>query len=537
MHSLKTLRAQLLIAAAAAVLLPALPARAQTADQKIQTLQESLDALQAQVADLKRQNADKYADLSNYNINASKLSVANGRPTFTSGDGNFTAAIRALVQYDTGFFSQSKAASTLPAAYGPDLSSGSNFRRAQLGVTGKVFNDFSYYFNYDFGGNAGTETPGHIQQAWVEYNGLAPFNVRIGAFPAPNSFDDATSASDGPFVERAAVSDVSRSIAGGDGRDGIALTFTGTDTYAALTYSGAKVQDGAVFDEQQALVGRFAQSIYSDADSRLVLGANGTYVIKLPDAVANGAATLATTPGGTALNAITLSALPEVSIDSGGFKLANTGALPANHISQWGLEAEGNYQNFYAQGGYYGFNVDRSVQAFNVFTAASTSSVQQVTPSNNNFSGWYLQGTWVLTGEVKAYNTATATYSAPKPAANFSLKDGNWGAFEIGARYSELNLNSHENDPTSVITAWSGANRTYTFYNTVRGGDQKAVAVALNWYPNAALKFSANYEWAQIDRLQTPATVTTSAVGIPAIPVLNGGQTIQAFTLRAQISL
>ena len=35
--------------------------------------------------------------------------------------------------------------SSLRAANGPDLSSGSNWRRAQLGIQGKVFGDWNYY--------------------------------------------------------------------------------------------------------------------------------------------------------------------------------------------------------------------------------------------------------------------------------------------------------------------------------------------------------------------------------------------------------
>src|ERR1043166_3216966 len=99
MTSLKQFRTHLLLAAALGLVAVA-PAQAQTADQKLQTLQEVVDSLAAQVADLKRQNADKYADLTNYNTNAAKLTLPNGRPTFTSGDGAFSAAIRILLQAD-----------------------------------------------------------------------------------------------------------------------------------------------------------------------------------------------------------------------------------------------------------------------------------------------------------------------------------------------------------------------------------------------------------------------------------------------------
>ncbi len=78
-------------------------------------------------------------------------SLTGGRPAVTSADGRFSAAIRVLGQFDTGAFMQGAHARQLAAANGPDLSSGSNFRRAQLGIQGTLFGDWSYYFNYEFG--------------------------------------------------------------------------------------------------------------------------------------------------------------------------------------------------------------------------------------------------------------------------------------------------------------------------------------------------------------------------------------------------
>ena len=78
------------------------------------------------------------------------------------------------------------------------MSSGGNFRRAQIGLQGKLFGDWSYYFNIDFGsgGSTGTESPGHIQQAYIEYDGLAPFAFRIGAHPPSTGLDNSYAATD-----------------------------------------------------------------------------------------------------------------------------------------------------------------------------------------------------------------------------------------------------------------------------------------------------------------------------------------------------
>jgi len=509
-------------------------------EAKIRVLESEIQNLSSQMQELKRSTQDQYADVQKQQADAQKqqaavkVTIANGRPTIASADGNFTASFRGILQADWGYYGQSAAAKSLPAAYGPDLSSGTNLRRVELGLQGKVFGDWSYFFLYEFG-NPSTEAPGHILYSYLQYDGLAPWAFRVGAFAPPANLDDSTSAADLMFLERNAPSNMQRGIAGSEGRDAISVLYMGDRLFGALSYTGGKVQDGPVFDEQQALLGRVAYMAYTDADAHLLVGANGTYVIKLPDAVANGGASLATVPGGTAFNAITLADCPEISVDSNAIKLVSTGSLPASRVSQWGVEVAGNYQNFYGQAGYYAFQVERTPVAYTAYSSSSASATTAVQPSGNNFSAWYFQGSWILTGESKGYNPATGAFTSPKPAKPFSLANDGWGAWEVVARYSDLNLNSHVNDAASVITNWTGAStRTYTYYNTVRGGDQKIATVGLNWYPNNNVRFAFDYQWIDVSRLQGPAAVTTA--GTPALPAVDGGQDLQTIAARVQIA-
>ena len=242
---------------------------------------------------------------------------------------------------------------------------------------------------------------------------------------------------------------------------------------------------------------------------------------------------LSNTPGATALHSFALNAPPELTVDSTGTRLVNTGALNAEQVTQWGVEAAGNYKNIYLQSGYYDFEVQRSAQAYRVFTSATASHTQIVHPDDNKFSGWYLQGTWLLTGEQRPYSAATAAFTAPRPANPFSSEGGS-GAWEIGVRYSDLNLNDNVNDGTRLVTGWTGAaNRTYTYYNTVRGGEQQIWTAALNWYPNSVFKFGLDYQVIDVNRQQPPNAVTTT--GTPILPSLGVGQTVQTIALRAQV--
>ncbi len=517
--------------------------------ERLQALEDELNNVNAQLVDLKRSQSSQYDDANRQFAGLVNIKLDNGRPTFTSPDGDFSFAVRGLAQLDWGYYSQSNAAASLPAAFGPDFGSGANFRRVYLGIQGKAFGNWSYNLNFDFGGSGGTETPGHIQSVYIQYDGLAPFAFRVGAYPPPASIEDGTSAGDTIFLERNAPSDLQRNIAGGDGRDSVSILYLGEELFGAVSYTGNKVQDGAKalaaagatvapnFDEQQAVVGRLSDRFWHTQNVNLVVGINGTYVIKPPDSVARGQANLSTTPGATALNSVTLSDPLELTVDSNGFLLATTGGLPANHVSQWGVEAAGNFRNFYGQAGYYGFDVDRAPVAFTQFTAAATSHTAILQPSNNSFTGWYAQASWILTGEQKPYSIPNGSFTAPKVAHPFNFgPDAGWGAFELAGRYSELDLNSHALDTSTVITAWpTGLNRTYTFFNTVRGGDQRILTAALNWYPNNLLKFAVQYQYVQVSRLQSPATVTTT--GTPTLPTVNGGQNLSTIAIRAQISL
>ncbi len=558
------MRLRTLLAGAAFAMLAAPAAHAADArDMQIQSLENQLQDLAKQIQALKAQQAQDAANQKTTSDQVQDLkrsaaaqavpaaapaaaapvttandpalvTFANGTPTLKSADGQFTAQFHALGQFDTDYYMQGGNASKLPAAYGPDLASGSNFRRAYIGVAGTAYGDWSYNANFDFGGSSGTETQGRVQSLFAQYDGVPNWHFRVGAFPPPANFEDSTSAYDTIFLERNSPSDTQRNIAGGDGRDAATILYTGPTVFAAASVTGGKVADAAVNEEQKALLGRAAWLVESDADSHLAIGANGTYVISPPQATINGLPTLANTPGGTAFSSLTLKDPPELTADSNGTNLVTTGALPASHLTQWGLEAAGNFQNFYGQGGYYSYQVERTPQAYKAFTSATKSATQIVDPSNNDFSGWYLQGTWTLTGESRNYNPNTGAFTPPRPTTPFSLANGTIGAVELAARYSDLDLNDNVSDSSKVITGWTGAtNRTYTYYNTVRGGDQRAWTIGLNWFPIYNVRVALDYDRINVGREQAPATVTTT--GTPALPALSASQTVQAVAVRVQV--
>ena len=241
---------------------------AASTDDRLKALEQQLQDVNTQLADLKRSQSDQYGDVNRqFDGRAGQARqwpahLHLGRRQFQPRDPRAGAARLGLLFAEC-------CGGALPAAYGPNLSSGTNFRRVYLGMQGKIFGDWSYNLNFDFGGSGGTETPGHIQSVYLQYDGLAPFAFRVGAYPAPANIEDSTSAGDTIFLERNAPSDLQRNIAGGDGRDAVSLLYTGDEIFGALSYTGAKVQDAAVFDEQQALFGSPSDRIWHDCRIQL----------------------------------------------------------------------------------------------------------------------------------------------------------------------------------------------------------------------------------------------------------------------------
>ncbi len=426
-------------------------------------------------------------------------SIAGGRPTVTSADGRFSLAIRAIGQYDIAYFMQTAHALQLAAANGPDLASGSNWRRAQLGIQGKVFGAWNYYFNYEFGSGAssGNELQGRIQQAYVEYAGLAPFAFRVGAYPPSANLEDATSAGDVIFLERNAASDMSRSLAGGDGRDAIGVVYAGDSIFASLAYSGGKVADTSLFfDEQQAVVGRASDVFYSDTDWKLMLSAAGTYVFRGPDATAG--------PG--AARNITLQDGPELTTDDNSVRLVSTGAINTESGWNYALEGAAEWRNVYTQAGYFGFGMDQRPPGAPTL----------------GFDGWYAQASWIITGESRPYNAANGAFANPKPRIPFSLDGWGPGAWELAARYSDLNLNDHAGVLGGALPAGG-----------IRGGDQRIATAVLNWYPNSALKFSLQWQYEQISRIGT----IPAGFGHGVLNNAEVGQNFGTFAFRSQIAL
>lgn len=447
--------ASLLATAGAASAQDAAPRSPAEAEARIAALEAQLATLAQQVADLKAATAASLKDVRAAQ-SATTVSIAAGKPTIASGDGAFSATIHAVMQLDAAQYYQDKG---LPAVLGNarDLNSGTNFRRARIGVDGKFYKNFEYNALLDFGG-AGTDGQGTLQELWLQYN-YAPFKVRVGAF-APNlGLEDAASTNGSLFAERPSGSELARGLAGADKRIALQGQVVRERWLLSGAITGAKAGDGQTFDEQLGYLGRFAFVPLKGYDWLVHVGANASKVV---------------TPAQTAVGgayAVAVSDRPELRVD--GTQLITTGAIDSTGARHYGFEAAAQKKNFLIQGEYFDIAIDRRNPAAGV--------------TDPKFKAWYVEGSWVLTGEARRYNVNNFAFDAPSIEHPFDLKKRQWGAWELAARYSVADLNYHEQ-------ATLAADR-------VRGGEQKITTVGVNWFPNPVTKFSLSYYDVSIDRL------------------------------------
>jgi phosphate-selective porin OprO/OprP len=88
-------------------------------------------------------------------------------------------------------------------------------------------------------------------------------------------------------------------------------------------------------------------------------------------------------------------------------------------------------------------------------------------------TAWQLTGSWVLTGEDGSYRGVV------KPSHPFALDGEGWGAFELVARYGELDI---DDDAFPVYADPSVSVRS-----------SRAWGLGVNWYLNSNLKLVLNY--------------------------------------------
>jgi phosphate-selective porin OprO/OprP len=114
------------------------------------------------------------------------------------------------------------------------------------------------------------------------------------------------------------------------------------------------------------------------------------------------------------------------------------------------------------------------------------------------FQGTYVEALYFLTGESRPYDRREGLPMRIVPNRNFYMNHANggnpvgWGALQVGARYSYLDLNS----------------------NGINGGQLNSFTLGINWFLNPNMKFQFNYDYTARGAVAAAAAGTINSGGM-----------------------
>ena len=341
--------------------------------------------------------------------------------TVESDDGDFSLRLGSRFQIDNVFHDSDLAA----------LGSDTAIRRAYLQIGGSLFGNWNYKFQYDFArpGPHGDPVAG-IRDAFIQYAGFEPVLITVGNFKEPLGLERLSGTLAATFIEYSLPD-----LFTPDRHLGIGAAHHGDGWTAALGVFGERPEDGITGEGEEAwdLAGRFTVVPARGPGRLWHVGLVGRWHL-----------------ANDSIHSRRFSSRPESNLT--GVRLIDTGNLTeVRDYQTLGLEMLGIRGRGSLQGEYY-------------YTRVNRPGLPDLT-----FSGWYVYGSWSLTGEVRGYKTNSGLYDRMKPER--PVTGGGAGAWELAVRYSTADLSDKD----------------------IIGGVQDDLTLAVNWYATSRLRLAVNY--------------------------------------------
>jgi phosphate-selective porin OprO/OprP len=409
------------------------------------SVDQRLEQLEQEIRVLKRQRElDQEASVQKAQESAKTTpTLVAGKDGFAlkSADGNFQLKLRGQVQVDGRFFLDDDSKGFTDTFL---------LRRVRPIVEGTLFKNFDFRLMPDFGGGSTV-----LQDAYLEWTYWPFAKLRAGKFKPQVGLERLQSDSDQCFMENGFPSallparDVGLQL-GGD-------FLGGTIAYAAGIYNG--VADGSSGDiettgEGKEVAARLFVQPFKKTDieplQNLGVGVAATY--------------------GDQQGSATSPSLP--SLKTGGqntfFSYRNVTGVASNTAF-----ADGQHLRVVPQGYYYWARLG----LLGEYALSEQGVTRPTTPSRLHDTlrntAWQIAGSLLLTDDV-------ASYKGVNPRRPFDPKNGTWGAFELIARFGQLDVDD-EALPAFADPSKSASRAT-------------AWAVGLNWYLNKNVRAWLDYE-------------------------------------------
>lgn len=343
-----------------------------------------------------------------------------------SGDGSWTLQPGALQQLDLAAYNGDKI----------DLADGTEMRRSRLSLGGTFLKDWQYRVEYEFATGSAALT-----DAYVAYLALKPVTVTLGQFKPPFGMEAVTQDKSATFMERALPFYlVSPLIVRAPGA---MLGTSWSKGSVAAGVFGEPIGNAQSGDEGYGAAARVTFAPFLEGSHLLHLGLGVQWRNPTADNFTD-----ATT--GEKFDTVSFRAKPESNILSQRF--VDTGTIrEVKDFTFAGVELAGQWDAVSLQAEYQQVHVSRDDL------------------DGLDFDTGYAQLAWTLTGEPRPYRVDRGVFEGIRPKNNFG-KEG-WGAFEVAARFSTLDLSD----------------------DTVKGGRERNATAAVSWYLNPFLRVSANY--------------------------------------------
>ena len=375
-------------------------------------------------------------------------------PRISTRDGNLSVGAGLILDFDGGFYEESDTRGDTPL---DDLEDGVRDRRAVGLANALLFKDFIVFGSWNFTDRENRFGDG-LRSLVLIYRGFDPWWIRFGQHNISSPLDTARGRR--AFMEEA-MSSGAFAYAPGTPSLGASVSHRGAHHNVRFGFWSVPVKEFGGDREGYGVHGRASYAPIVERTRAIHFGVAGYW--RKP-----------TILEGEASGGERFAARPELRIDEGGH-VVDTGRI--GHIDSYhyaALELAGVYGRWSFQGELQRLGIDR-VRAPDGSTYPDLS-----------FNGYYALGSYFLTGESRNYYQRLGSFWRVSPHRKFDpWGSGGWGAFEIAARVSRIDLDDEVND----------------FVGGVRGGISDNVSLALNWYFNAYVFLSLNYVHAEVRNL------------------------------------
>jgi phosphate-selective porin OprO/OprP len=359
--------------------------------------------------------------------------------SWESGDKENAISLNGRVHADYRQFDNNSGAGNTPNAQNANTF---DVRRAYIGVSGKVANDWTFEVVADV---AQTAAP-QLDVAWVNWGAYKEVQFRAGQFKMPMALEELTSSRFIDFTERSYVDQFAPAKERGAMLHG--SPWTGLFyALAASNGAGKNNNESSSTVDGKDLIARlganFAEMI---GNKNMVLHVAGAFSDGNQPATAASAFSARTEGRG-----ITFFSGPTIATEFDRKRTAAELSLAWNQFKLQGEMLDANYKT--------------SIGA----------------PTDRDIKTAYGELMWLITGEKYADAYRNGAYGAIKPNRTFKKGTDGWGAWELGLRYSQIDAG----DFVPTATSTNGAD---------------AVTAGLKWIPNTNTRVYLNYIQTKFDQ-------------------------------------